>query len=79
MKFEITKLNVILKQIIQIKFQKMNVFHEIFNHKIFIKYQYKIYITPLFLAVENKNLEIINLLLTNNKIDIDIPYILTKM
>lgn len=57
----------------------MNDFHEVFNHKFLIKYHYKIYKTPLFLAVENKNLEIINLLLTNNKIDIDIPYILTKM
>lgn len=32
--------------------------------------------TPLYLAVENENIEIIKLLLSNEEIDVNIPYIL---
>lgn len=32
--------------------------------------------TPLFTAINNKNIEMIKLLLTNCKTDINIPYIL---
>ena len=36
----------------------------------------KLYKTALYLAVEKENVEIIKLLLSNNKIDVNIPYIL---
>ena len=32
--------------------------------------------TPLYLAVEKENLEIVKLLINNNKINLNIPYIL---
>lgn len=32
--------------------------------------------TALYAAVENENIEMIKLLLTNNKIDVNIPYII---
>lgn len=34
--------------------------------------------TPLYLAVKNQNVEIVQLLLTNEKLDVNRPYILSN-
>lgn len=40
-----------------------------------MKFTNKFYKTPLVLAIEKGNSEIVKLLLTNEKIDIAIPYV----
>ena len=39
----------------------------------------KIYKTPLFGAIEKNNIEIVKLLLTNDKLDINLGYILIQI
>ena len=41
-----------------------------------MKFKNKIYETPLFGAIEKNNIEIVKLLLTNDKLDINLGYIL---
>ena len=41
-----------------------------------MKFYNKIYKTPLFGAVENNNIEIVKFLLTNDKLDINLGFIL---
>ena len=53
-----------------------SIYNDIQNHIFQWNLKKKNYKTALYLAVEKENIEIIKLLLNNDKIDVNIPYIL---
>ena len=56
---------------------KFKIFNKIHSYNIKYNYFNNFNKPLLYLAIEKENIEIINLLLTNDKLNINLPYILS--